>query len=39
LSGTPRNESEQKLNDLELKGSLEKLATKNGAIWKLKHTE
>ncbi|ATP55838.1 dithiol-disulfide isomerase [Pedobacter ginsengisoli] len=37
LSGTPRNESEQKLNDLALKESLEKLTTKNGAIWKLRH--
>lgn len=36
LSGTPRNESEQVLNELTLKGSLEKLSIKNGSIWKLK---
>lgn len=36
LSGTPRAESEQILNDLFEKGFLEKLVTKNGAIWKIK---
>lgn len=36
LSGTPRNESEQLLNNLALQGSLEKFTTKNGSIWKLK---
>lgn len=34
LSGTPRNESENLLNELAGKGTLEKLTTKNGAIWK-----
>lgn len=36
LSGTPRRESEQLLNDLSSKGNLEKLTTKNGSIWTLK---
>ncbi|GEN74439.1 UPF0413 protein YjbH [Chryseobacterium hagamense] len=36
LSGTPRRESEQLLNDLSAKGSLEKLTTKNGSIWTFK---
>lgn len=36
LSGTPRRESEQLLNDLSAKGSLEKLSTKNGSIWTFK---
>lgn len=36
LSGTPRRESEQLLNDLSAKGNLEKLTTKNGSIWTLK---
>lgn len=36
LSGTPRNESEKFLQELSDKGILEKLATKNGAIWKRK---
>lgn len=36
LSGTPGNESEQLLNELSGKGTLEKLATKNGAIWRRK---
>lgn len=36
LSGTPRRESEHLLNDLSVKGSLEKLTTKNGSIWTLK---
>lgn len=35
LSGTPRNESEQVLNELSDKGALEKFTTKNGSIWKL----
>ncbi|HZH70669.1 MAG TPA: DsbA family protein, partial [Flavobacteriaceae bacterium] len=35
LSGTPRNESEQMLNELSDKGALEKFTTKNGSIWKL----
>lgn len=38
LSGTSRNESEKLLNDLCSKGTLEKLTTKNGAIWKQKNT-
>lgn len=38
LTGTPRNESEKYLDDLTLKGNLEKLPTKNGAIWTLKNT-
>ncbi len=33
LSGTARSESEKVLNDLTLKGTVEKLQTKNGAIW------
>lgn len=36
LSGTPRNESEKALDDLVAKGKLEKYATKNGSLWKLK---
>lgn len=36
LSGTPREESENVLNELTNKGSLEKLSTKNGSIWKIK---
>ncbi|GAL85534.1 GTP pyrophosphokinase domain protein [Sporocytophaga myxococcoides] len=36
LSGMPRSESEAHLNELSGKNSLEKLTTKNGAIWKLK---
>ena len=36
LSGKPRNESEQFMNELTVNGKLEKLATKNGAMWKLK---
>lgn len=35
LSGTPRTESEQQLNDLASKGALEKLTTKNGSIWRI----
>jgi len=35
LSGTPRAESETFLNELSSKGSLEKLSTKNGSIWKV----
>lgn len=35
LSGIPRNESEKQLNKLSDAGSLEKLTTKNGAIWKI----
>jgi predicted DsbA family dithiol-disulfide isomerase len=34
LSGTPRNESESLLNELSDNGTLEKLTTKNGSIWK-----
>lgn len=37
LSGTPRNESEQVLNALSNTGTLEKLTTKNGSIWKIKN--
>lgn len=33
LSGTPRTESEKVLNDLVSQGKLEKLSTKNGAMW------
>lgn len=33
LSGTPRQESEQLLNDLSDKGVLDKYTTKNGSIW------
>lgn len=36
LSGTPRSETEHFLNGLSEKGILEKLTTKNGAIWVLK---
>lgn len=36
LSGVARNEAESTLNELSKKGNLEKLTTKNGAIWKLK---
>ena len=36
LSGTPRKESEQFLDDLNAKGKLEKHTTKNGSLWKLK---
>lgn len=38
LSGMPRKESEQFLNELAAKEKLEKRTTKNGAIWKLKKT-
>ncbi len=37
LKGMDRKESEQLLNELTTEGKLEKLNTKNGAIWKLKH--
>lgn len=33
LSGTPRKESEQLLNELSDAGELEKLTTKNGSLW------
>ena len=36
LSGAFRNESEKLLSELSGKGTLEKLATKNGALWKRK---
>src|SRR5690554_826363 len=36
LSGTPRKESEQFLDELNAKGKLEKHTTKNGSLWKLK---
>ncbi|MBP7399595.1 MAG: DsbA family protein [Chitinophagales bacterium] len=36
LSGTPRNESENKLNALSEKGTLKKFTTKNGSIWSIK---
>lgn len=36
LSGTPRAESEILLNELVVKGKLEKLTTKNGSLWTLK---
>lgn len=35
LSGTPRNESEDLLTGLSNNGTLEKLTTKNGSIWKV----
>lgn len=38
LSGTPRAESEKLLNELVVKGNLEKLNTKNGSIWTIKKT-
>jgi putative protein-disulfide isomerase len=38
LTGTLRPESEKHLDDLTAEGKLEKLTTKNGAIWKLKNT-
>lgn len=34
LSGAPRSESETTLNELVEQGKLEKVTTKNGAIWK-----
>ncbi|MBK6732123.1 MAG: DsbA family protein [Bacteroidetes bacterium] len=36
LSGTPRKESENKLNELSEKGTLKKFSTKNGSIWSIK---
>ena len=36
LSGTPRNESENKLNELSETGALKKFTTKNGSIWSTK---
>ncbi len=36
LTETPRSESEKTLNDLTLNGTLEKITTKNGSIWKMK---
>lgn len=39
LIGTPRNESEKYLNELTANGKLEKLTTKNGAIWTIKSTK
>lgn len=38
LSGTPRIDSEQQLNDLVAKGELEKFTTRNGSIWTRKNT-
>lgn len=35
LSGTPRNESEKLLSKLSARGTLKKLAAKNGAIWRM----
>lgn len=35
LSGNPREESEDMLNELSSKGNLEKLTTKNGDMWKI----
>jgi putative protein-disulfide isomerase len=37
LTGRPRNECEKYLDDLTMKGKLEKRLTKNGAIWTLKN--
>jgi predicted DsbA family dithiol-disulfide isomerase len=39
LTGTPRNESEKHLDLLTANGKLEKLITKNGAIWTLKNAK
>lgn len=39
LTGTARNESEKMLDELTANGKLEKLVTKNGAIWMSKHTD
>lgn len=36
LSGTPRNRSEQVLDELVASGHLQKMMTKNGAIWKVR---
>ncbi len=36
LSGTPRKESENQLNELVQKGNLEKHTTKNGSMWSIK---
>ena len=36
LSGTPRKESENKLNELSEKGALKKFTTKNGSLWAIK---
>ncbi len=38
LSGTPRADSEKHLDDLVVKGNLEKLTTKNGSLWTRKNT-
>jgi len=38
LTEKPRNECEKYLDDLTANGKLEKLPTKNGAIWALKNT-
>ncbi|WP_417856510.1 ClpXP adapter SpxH family protein [Xanthomarina gelatinilytica] len=38
LSGTPRNESEEILNDLSKNGKLQKTTTKNGSIWTMKNS-
>lgn len=38
LSGTPRDESEKQLNELVLKGNLDKYTTKKGSIWIRKNT-
>ncbi|MGN6437203.1 MAG: ClpXP adapter SpxH family protein [Agriterribacter sp.] len=37
LSGTPRKEAETLLNELSVKGTLEKWATKNGSVWTLQN--
>lgn len=39
ITDTPRNESENYLNELTMKGKLEKMTTKNGAIWRLKNRQ
>lgn len=38
ITGSTRNESENILNDLTTQGKLEKLTTKNGALWTLKNS-
>jgi hypothetical protein len=38
LTGMERDASEKYLNDLTVNGKLDKLTTKNGAMWSLKNT-
>jgi hypothetical protein len=39
LSGTPRSETEKLLDKLKDTGKLDKMTTKNGAIWMLNKTK